>query len=319
MLLELRMHRVCISNDINITSVEVEILGDEISRNNTGAEVYLAWNERINDAFFDKRKSLKAVVRYGVGYDNVDVSEANKRNIKVCIVPDYGVHEVAQTAAAFIFEKTRNIYDYDRASRANYNSQVWQIPNKQIKRVSSLKVGVIGAGRIGSTLIRLCRSFGYQVSFYDPYVCKGYEKVLGCDRASSLADLLRESDFVSVHVPCNSETLGMIDKEFIKNIKHGSSLINTARGNLIKDYSILEKALDNHVISNVFLDVLKLEPPKRCSLLDKWENGCYNNRLVINPHTSFYSQQSFIEMRRRGCETAINILMGLEPYCEVKL
>ena len=95
------MHRVCISKDIEITNVEKELLGNEISQENPDAEVYLAWNEKIDSVFFDKYKLLKAVVRYGVGYDNVDIKEAQRRQIKVCIVPDYGIHEVAQSSAAF--------------------------------------------------------------------------------------------------------------------------------------------------------------------------------------------------------------------------
>ena len=312
------MHRVCISKDIEITNVEKELLGNEISQENPDAEVYLAWNEKIDSVFFDKYKLLKAVVRYGVGYDNVDIKEAQRRQIKVCIVPDYGIHEVAQSSAAFIIEKSRNLYEYDEESRKNYLTSRWQRPKQNIQRISSLKIGIIGAGRIGSMLINLCNSFGYQVSFYDPYVAKGYEKVLQCNRKNNLHDLLKKSDFISIHVPCNEETSDMINEDFISNMKKGASLINTARGNLVKSYSILENALDSGTISNIFLDVLKPEPPHKCSFFDKWKSGCYNNRLIINAHTSFYSEQSFDEMRRKACNTALAVLSGAEPYCEVK-
>ena len=312
------MRRVCISNDIEVTDIEKEILGNEISRENYDATIYLAWNEKINNVFFDKFKSLRAVVRCGVGYDNVDVKEAQKRGIKVCIIPDYGVHEVAQSAAAFIFAKYRNIYEYNCLSKQNYLSEKWQLPNKSIQRANLIKVGVIGAGRIGSVLIRLCKSFGFDVLFYDPYVSQGYEKVLECKRVNVLNDLLKASDFISIHVPCNNETVGMINKEFLKNMKKGSTIVNTARGNLIEDYKSLEKALDSKEISNVYLDVLKTEPPLRCSFLDKWLSGYYSNRVIINPHTSFYSEQSFEEMRRKACTTAVDILDNKDPYCEVE-
>jgi C-terminal binding protein len=87
---------------------------------------------------------------------------------------------------------------------------------------------------------------------------------------------------------------------------------------LIKDLDCLQKAIETGKLSTVFLDVLENEPPKQHSFLDNWKKGLYGSRVVINPHTSFYSDKSFIEMRTKACESAISILKGEEPYCEVK-
>ena len=311
------MNRVFVSEHIKETEVEQTILGKELTRTNQNALVYLAWNEKIDSNFFDAFPHLKAVIRYGVGYDNVDVKEATRRNIKVCIVPDYGVDEVAQTAAAVIIEKSRNIYKYNKLSKLRYQTKTWQVPDESIRRTSTLKVGIVGAGRIGSKVLKYCKSFGFDVSFYDPYVAPGYEKVLECKRTKCVKDILSKSDFISLHVPCNEETRGMVDIEFLKSMKNGSSLINTARGDLISDYRDLEYAIDNKLLSFVYLDVLKTEPPQSHSFLDKWKNGQYQDRVVINPHTAFYSQESFVEMRTKACESAISIINNHDPYCEV--
>ena len=311
------MNRVFVSEHIKETEVEQTILGKELTRTNQNALVYLAWNEKIDSNFFDAFPHLKAVIRYGVGYDNVDAKEAARRNIKVCIVPDYGVDEVAQTAAAIIFERSRNIYKYNEISKQRYQTDTWQVPDEKIKRTSTVKVGIIGAGRIGSKALKYCKSFGFDVSFYDPYVAPGYEKVLECKRDVCIEDILSKSDFISLHVPCNKETRGMVDAQFLANMKEGSSLINTARGDLINDYEDLERYLDKGLLSFVYLDVLKSEPPQRNSFLDKWRSGRYQEKVLINPHTAFYSQESFIEMRTKACESAMSIINNQAPYCEV--
>jgi phosphoglycerate dehydrogenase-like enzyme len=214
------MSLISFSEDIEITWVESSILGSKIAkgRNKDEISIHMAWNEKIDSKFMDQRPNLKAIVRYGVGYNNVDVNEANKRGIKVCIVPDYGVEEVAQTAASFIVSHARNIIEYDHQSKNRYLTNTWQKTDSRVKRISDQTVCIVGVGRIGSTAALLCKAFGFNVIFYDPYVNRGYEKVLGIQRSDSLELALKKSDYVSVHVPSNNNK-GMIDEQFLMSMK----------------------------------------------------------------------------------------------------
>lgn len=313
------MSLISFSKDIDITWVEDSMLGSMIAKGYNKDEIiiHMAWNEIIDSDFMDQRPNLKAIIRYGVGYNNVDVKEANKRGIKVCIVPDYGVEEVAQTAVSFILSHARNINGYDRQSRKNYLSSNWQRTNPKVKRISDQTVCIVGVGRIGSTAALLCKALGFNVIFYDPFVNRGYEKVLGIERVDSLKSALQKSDYVSIHVPSNNNK-GMIDEAFLMKMKENSVLVNTARGELIKDLGCVQKAIETKKLSAVFLDVLATEPPVQHDFLDNWKNEVYGSRVIINPHTSFYSDKSFIEMRTKACLSAISILKDEEPYCEVK-
>ena len=125
------MSLVKFSKDIEITCVEKDILGNCICLDddlNTEV-VYMAWNEIIDADFMKSRPNLKAIIRYGVGYNNVNVDEAARRGIKVCIVPDYGVKEVAQTAVSYIFSHARGIIEYDHDAKKNYLNGEWQKVN----------------------------------------------------------------------------------------------------------------------------------------------------------------------------------------------
>lgn len=313
------MSLIKFSKDIEITCVERNILGNyicSIPDENTEV-VYMAWNEIIDANFMKSRPNLKAIIRYGVGYNNVDVEEANRRGIMVCIVPDYGVEEVAQTAVSYIFSHARNIIEYDLNAKQSYLSDEWQKVDSKVRRISDQNVCIIGAGRIGSTAALLLKNIGFNVIFYDPYVAKGYEKVLNIQRSHDLQSALERSDYVTIHVPSNNNK-GMVDDSFINKMKRGSVLINTARGEIVENLNCIQRAIESNRLSSVFMDVLECEPPEQHDLLDKWKSGVYGSRVVINPHTSFYSDKSFIEMRTKACISAISVLKGEQPYCEVK-
>jgi lactate dehydrogenase-like 2-hydroxyacid dehydrogenase len=313
------MSLISFSEDIEITEIEKKILGSKIAKGNSEqkAIVHMAWNENIDKKFMENRPDLKAVIRYGVGYNNVDISEAKKRGIKVCIVPDYGVEEVAQSAVSFIVSHARNISGYNQEAKERYLKNTWQKINSKVKRISQQTVCIIGVGRIGSSASLLCKAFGFNVILYDPYVSRGYEKVLGIKRCETIKEALEQSDYVTIHVPSNNNK-GMINEKFIKNMKDGAVLVNTARGELVKDLDCIQDGIETNKLSAVYLDVLEQEPPIRHEFLDKWRDGFYGPRVVINPHTSFYSDKSFIEMRTKACMSALAILENKEPYCEVK-
>lgn len=310
------MAKVYITDYIDDPSIEMEVLGEHLSSEPTeSVEVLLVWHQQVDAAYIDRFPKLKGIVRYGVGFDNIDLAYAKRRGIYVCNTPDYGTEEVSDTAIAMIMNIARGITRYDYASRAY--TQTWQEnTNHAIRRNSEQRVGVIGAGRIGGSVLLKAQALRFQTGFYDPYVPRGHEKMLGASRMESLDALLASSDIVSIHTPLSEETAGMIDSAFIARMKPGSSLVNTARGKIIADIDVFYEPLRSGHLMNVALDVLPQEPPGRSLLLDAWREreGWLDGRLIINPHTAYYSTKAYYEMRHKAATNAARMLSGELPY-----
>lgn len=296
---------------------EKEILGDlvgTVTGNDT--VVLLVWHEYINEEYIKNLPSLRGIQRYGVGYDNIDLKLLKKKGIIACNNPDYGTDEVSDTAVTMILNIARGVSLYNHNSKKLV--QTWQeniIPT--IKRNSEIIVGVVGAGRIGGSVILKCNSLKFKTVFYDKYKERGHEKLLSSRRVDSLSELLTVSDIISLHVPLNEETMYMVNEDFLSKMKHGASLVNTARGKLLKDLDLLYEAMKLDKIHQLALDVLPNEPPSsNIRLIKEWRDSAewLNGRLTINPHTSYYSQQALREMRIKAAENALKIYNRQKPF-----
>lgn len=313
------MPRVLITDYIKDTSLESSVLHDLVSlQPGDDVEVLLVWRKQIDAEFMDRFPNLKAVIRYGVGTENVQVAEAKRRGITVCNTPDYGVDEVALTAISFMLYFDRAIRTYDQKAR-QFSGGIWQNTEKRIRRSNCSTVGCIGAGRIGSAFLLKARALGFNTVFYDPYRPTGYEKVLSCGRAESLTDILDISDFISIHVALTDETADMVDDAFVKQMKQGSILINTSRGQVFSGLDFLVEPLKSGRIGGVALDVLPREPPVGGELINAWRNEdeWARERILINPHTAYYSQEAFQEMRTKAARNALRVLDGEQPLNRV--
>ena len=146
------------------------------------------------------------------------------------------------------------------------------------------------------------KSLLFDTYFYDPYVVRGYEKMIGATRFESLEELLNKCDIVSINCPLSLETFGLVDEEFIGKMKVGSSLVNTARGGIIKNIDVLYPALKSGKLSNVALDVIPHEPPLDSKLLSAWRSReeWLDGRFMLNPHTAYYSDKAYFEMRKKS-------------------
>jgi len=311
-----------ITDYIDDPDIERSILGEPASEDQKyQANVLLVWHERIDESYVAKFDKLQGVVRYGVGYDNIDLEVLSKRAIVFCNTPDYGVDEVSDTAVGMILNISRGISVYDRKSRL-LTGQRWQEERiSSLTRNSDQIIGVIGAGRIGGSVCRKLKAIGFQVVFYDPYVCSGHEKMLGVGRVESLAELLSISDQVTIHTPLTRETRAMVDDKFVSLMKKGSGLVNTARGEIIASLDVIEQGLKSGQLGNVALDVLPEEPPQFThSLIRSWQDdeSWLSGRLIINPHSAFFSQRAFREMRENAALNVKRILDGQEPLNIIK-
>ncbi len=309
------MTQVFITDYIDNPSIEKKVLGNSVSIENIAdVEVLLVWHEHITGEYLDQFPKIKGVVRYGVGFDKIDLREIQNRGLVFCNTPDYGTDEVSDTALAMMLSLVRGVFAYDVFSRAY--SDTWQENTiARLRRVSGLTLGVVGAGRIGTALMRKAKVLGMNIVFYDPYKDSGYEKAIGVSRCYDLSEFLAQCDVVSMHTPLTSETRAMVDENFINSMKQGSILINSSRGEVVKDLDVVYKALKSEKLSALALDVLPDEPPIDCALIRAWRNHDRElaHRIIINPHTAYYTQESYIEMRVKAAENAKRILDGVEP------
>ncbi|MDR3516728.1 MAG: C-terminal binding protein [Azospirillaceae bacterium] len=268
-------------------------------------DALLVWRMALGARTANLLTRGRIVVRFSVGYDNIDVAAFTRAGIAFANNPDYGTEEVADSAMALILGLQRRIVEYD--SRARGHTTTWQaniLP--PVRRSRTLTVGVVGVGRIGTSVVNRLKPFGYHIAGFDPYQPSGHEKAIGYQRTESLNALLAMADILTLHCPLTPETTGMIDTAAVERLKPGSILVNTARGRLVADLDTIAAALRTGRLAAAGLDVLPDEPPRPHPLLDAWRRreDWLDGRLIITPHVAFYADEAWIEQRRKGCETA---------------
>ena len=268
-------------------------------------DAMLVWTPTIGESTIAELTQCKILVRYGVGFDKIDLGALAKQGIAFSNNPEYGPEDVADTAAALLLALQRRIVEHDM--RARGYSDGWQENHLSPMRHSkNCRIGIVGLGRIGSSLSLRLKPFGYEVLGYDPYVSNGMFRALDVERVDSLAELLSRVDAVSMHCPLSSETRGMINVEVIAQAQPGLIFVNTARGGLIESLDVIESGLRSGQLAGAGLDVLPEEPPGDHSLITAWrENADWLlGRLLITPHNAFYSDHSFAECRYNAAHTA---------------
>lgn len=272
-----------------------------------GAVAMLNQYAPLNEKVFKALPSLKMVVRYGVGVDNVDLAAATKYHVQVCNVPDYGTEEVADHAFALMLSLTRKIYKIAPLVKAGDWDYTKTIP---IHRHRLETVGIIGLGRIGKAFAHRVYSLGCKVIAFDPYVKnKKADADLPFVEFVDKEDLLRRSDVISLHCLLNEETRDIIGEKELRMMKESSYLINVARGGLVNE-SALAKALAEKWIGGAGIDVTKKEP-----LLDKELLGQEN--LVVTPHMAWYSEEAAVDLTRKCAEEAVRFLKGEKVHYPV--
>ena len=252
----------------------------------------------------------RVVVKTAVGFDDVDVEAFGKAGIPVCNCPDYGTREVADHAIALMMTLTKSIAFHDECLREDPIKNWRPALNPYGRRLAACTFGVVGLGRIGATAIRRAQAFEMDCVFYDPYQPGGIELAHGVRRVDTLAELMAESDIVSVHTPLNDETRNLIGTEAFAAAKKGMIVINTARGPII-DLDALHDAMKDGTVLAAGLDVLPDEPANlNAPLLAAWHRNedWIRHRLVITPHSAFFTPESVRDIRAFSARTAARYL-----------
>ena len=260
--------------------------------------------------FRSKLERCRILVTPKVGFDNIDLAAWAELGIPVCNVPDYGTQEVADHAMALLLSLMKGITFHTRELKQDPRGLWRPALNPYGKRLSSCVFGVVGLGRIGTAAVLRAKAFGMDVVVYDPYISNGSELAVGVRRVHSLTELFSQCDIVSVHAPLSEETEKLINAEVLAASKPGLVLINTARGPII-DLDALYDALRADQVQAVGLDVLPVEPADPDHpLIKAWAAGeeWIDHRLLITPHSAFFTPESVYDMRFKGGEVALTYL-----------
>jgi lactate dehydrogenase-like 2-hydroxyacid dehydrogenase len=245
-----------------------------------------------------------------VGFDNIDLERWAALGIPVCNVPDYGTMEVADHAIALMLDLLKGVTFHTTELRRDPRGNWRPALNPFGRRLSACTLGIVGLGRIGIATALRARAFGMRVLFFDPYVPNGVDLAIGVHRVRSLRDVFAASDVVSLHAPLTGETRHMVDAATLAAAKPGLVLVNTARGELI-DLDALGDAMRDDRIRAAGLDVLPEEPANPAHpLIAAWAAGeeWIRHRLLLTPHSAFFTPESMRDMRAKGAEVAVRYL-----------
>jgi len=257
----------------------------------------------------------KLIVRCGVGFDNVARQFARERGITVANVPDYGTEDVADSAIGMMLSLTRGVHYLN--SRLQHKQGPWIYTQVQpLHRLRGRVFGVIGIGRIGTAAALRAKALGMEVVYYDPYAPQGRDKSLGVRAAETLDELLEQSHVVSLHCPNTPETKHIINQKTLARMKPGGFLVNTARGAVVDVLAVLDAVTSGH-LRGAAIDVLETEPPPDDHpLIKAWRDSGHpaHDRIIINPHAAFYSEEGLIDMRVKGSQNCRRVLLGQTPY-----
>jgi phosphoglycerate dehydrogenase-like enzyme len=268
-------------------------------------DAFLVWTPSINEVTISRLTKCRIIVRYGVGYDKIDLPGLEGAGIAFSNNPEYGPEDVADTAMGMILTLQRRLMQHDALAKSY--SDTWQENHlTPMLHSPSTTVGIIGLGRIGTSVARRLAPFGYKVVAYDPYISNGMFRALQVERIASLKELIERVDVLTLHCPLTAETESMINRELLEQAKPGVLLINTARGKLIASLDEVEHYLRTGKIGGIGLDVLPEEPPGSHPLIDAWrqEEAWTRGRVIITPHNAFFSNHSMNECRFAAAETA---------------
>ena len=261
----------------------IEFLGD--------ADAVLVGRDPITEKVLTSLPKLQIVSKYGVGLDNID-QEAIERHGKVFgFTAGVNRLSVAELALGFMIGLCHNIFKSGFALK----SRNWEKDGGH--QLSCKTVGIIGCGNVGRELIRLLHPFGCRILVRDILDLSGYCSAHKVEE-TSFDDLIGQSDIISLHVPLTAVTRNMIDSKVLQNMKSGSFLINTSRGDIVNEKD-LKRALINDEIAGAALDVFSIEPPEDHELLE-----CRN--LIVTPHIGGNSVEAVTSMADSAVEHLVN-------------
>ena len=279
---------------------------DDLSRQVRDADLLLMCYTPITAKVINGAERLKAIVKYGVGIDAIDIKTAKARGIPVVNVPEYAEETVAEGAFALMIALARRLVPIHMAMQRE--GWVWPVSQWRSSDIAGKTVGLVGTGRIGRSMARMAGAgFRARVLGYDPYVDAATMQAHGIEKCDDLHDLLGRSDFVSLHMALNDETRRIIGTGELAAMKRSAFLINVSRGALVDELALLA-ALKAGRIAGAGLDVFSQEPLDRTThpLRDLYEM----NNVILSPHLTFFTDEAMLRLERDTLDRCFEALEG---------
>jgi D-3-phosphoglycerate dehydrogenase / 2-oxoglutarate reductase len=270
------------------------------------ADALLVNMTEIDRDFIGALDKCRMISRYGVGYDNVNVTAATKKGVWVGTVPDYCYQEVAEHTTALLLALSRDILSRDRAVRAGQ----WRIkPLKKLTPLRGSTLGILGYGRTGHAFHHQIRGFGFgEILVHSSNLTEGDQ--IGGAEAVSFQEIITRSDYLSLHIPLDEKTHHLMNRDILFNMKKGARLINTSRGAIVDEKALYEALKSGH-LGGAAVDVLEEEPPLKDNPLLQLDN------MVFTDHEAYYSEHSIAALKRKTAENVLACLSDGKPVFAV--
>ncbi|MEM1809106.1 MAG: NAD(P)-dependent oxidoreductase [Thermosphaera sp.] len=282
---------------------------EEIARKLRDADVIIAGSQPIfNRELFSRLPKLKGIVRWGVGYDNIDLKDATEAGVMVSRLPSYVLKDaVAEHTVALMLSIMRKVpQTFQRLKSGEWPSSS-NLEHFLGDTLMDKTIGFIGLGEIGFRVLEMIKPFKpKEIMVYDPYVSREFIRLSGALAANTIEEVLAQSDVITIHAPLTNETRKLLNLEKFKVMKKGVYLINTARGEII-DVDALIWALKEGIVKGAALDVFDPEPVPPNHPIFQFEN------VIITPHVAYGVSRSCYLMDRLAVEEALRMLRGERP------
>lgn len=266
------------------------------------ADVLMFNDANITADIIAALEKCKMIIRYGIGYDNVDLEAAGKKGIYVCNAPSYGTYDVAEHTMALLLSVCKHIPVADKCARTGkWNPEYIG----KVRRLRGKTLGLVGFGRIARVVAKRARAFEMEILVSDPYLSEEDKAALGA-RYVDLPTLLTNSDYVTLHSPLTEETHHMLGMPQFQMMKKDAVLINTSRGGLVNENELIFALLSGE-IAGAALDVFENEPLPASSKLLQMDN------VVLTPHVAWNSYEGVDDLHKEVTENVVRVLHGETP------
>lgn len=255
---------------------------DDVFERSKDADILVTNKTVLTGEMLEKLPKLKFISTLSTGYNVIDTDKARERGVPVSNIPAYSTDAVAQLVFALLLELTNHVAIHDNSVKNGEwtSCEHFCYTKTPLCELRDKTFGIVGFGKIGSAVAKIALAFGMRVKAYSPNT-RTFDGV-GTVEFTSLEDVIRSSDVISLHCPLTEKTDGLVNMEFLRKMKKSAFLINTSRGPVINE-SDLKKALDEGIIAGAGVDVLSTEPPKADNPL------LHTDRCIITPHIAWAS------------------------------
>jgi D-3-phosphoglycerate dehydrogenase len=292
--------------EFNIFQGQIHDRESKIAFARNAVGILLRWTE-VDESFLSRMPNLKAIVRYGVGYDNINVSAAEHYGVRVANVQSYANNAVSDHALALLLSCSRLLPLGQRSLRSNFGKP----PATDVVELADKTLGIIGLGRIGGTLCRKARPLFERILAVDPYIHAERFEQLGAIQ-SDFHTLLQESNAISLHCNLTAETRNLINGSAFALMAKRPILVNTSRGPVVEEGALLD-ALHQGTIHSVGMDVYSEEPPG-----ETLKPLLSHPRVIATGHYAWYSIKSSEVLQKRAADNLLALLRGVDVEDELR-